>query len=69
VTADEDCRPVYMYGAAHSGTTILYKMLALHPGATWFSQYSQRDGSVSGRRRWLLAHPLDRLGYLGAQVS
>jgi hypothetical protein len=35
-------------------------MLALHPGATWFSQYSQRDGSVSGRRRLPLAHPVDR---------
>lgn len=34
-------RPVGVIGAGHSGTTIVYRMLALHPDATWFSQYSQ----------------------------
>jgi hypothetical protein len=61
VTTDQGCRPVYVYGAAHSGTTILYRLLALHPGTTWFSQYSQRDGSVRGRRRLPLAHAVDRV--------
>jgi hypothetical protein len=60
VTCDRGCRPVYVYGAAHSGTTILYKLLALHPDVTWFSQYSHRDGSVAGRRRLPLAHAVDR---------
>jgi hypothetical protein len=60
VTASQNCRPAYVCGAGHSGTTILYKLLALHPGATWFSQYSQRDGSVTGRRQLPLAHAVDK---------
>ena len=60
MSADRSCRPVYVYGAAHSGTTILLKWLALHPDTTWFSQYSLRDGSVAGRRRLPLAHAMDR---------
>jgi len=43
--------PVFIQGAAHSGTTILYKMLGYHPDVTWFSQFSQRDGKVKGRFR------------------
>jgi hypothetical protein len=54
-------RAVYVYGAKHSGTTILYKMLALHPDVTWFSQYSLRDGSIPGRRRLPMTHRLDRV--------
>jgi omega-hydroxy-beta-dihydromenaquinone-9 sulfotransferase len=53
-------RPTYVYGTAHSGTTILYKVLALHPGFAWFSQYSHRDGAVPGRRSIPLAHVADR---------
>ena len=55
-----NCRPVYVLGVAHSGTSILRKMLAYHPEATWFSQYSLRDGSVEGRRRVPFAHAADR---------
>jgi omega-hydroxy-beta-dihydromenaquinone-9 sulfotransferase len=53
--------PTYVYGTAHSGTTILYKLLALHPVFAWFSQYSCRDGVVPGRRRIPLAHAGDRV--------
>jgi hypothetical protein len=55
------CRPLYVLGAAHSGTSILQKMLAYHPDAAWFSQFSLRDGSVPGRRRVPLAHAADRV--------
>jgi omega-hydroxy-beta-dihydromenaquinone-9 sulfotransferase len=53
-------RPTYVYGTAHSGTTILYKVLALHPDFAWFSQYSHRDGAVPGRLSMPLAHAADR---------
>ena len=43
--------PVFVIGPFHSGTTLLYRMLALHPDTTWLSQFSVRDGSVPGRRR------------------
>lgn len=52
--------PIYVLGSAHSGTTILYRMLAMHPDVTWFSQYSQRAGQIPGRVRLPLAHLLDR---------
>lgn len=55
------CRPVYVYGAAHSGTTILLKLLAFHPDTAWFSQYSHRNGSVVARRRLPFAHGIDRV--------
>jgi hypothetical protein len=54
-------RPTYIYGTAHSGTTILYRLLALHPDFAWFSQYSCRDGTVPGRRSLPLAHGADRV--------
>ena len=41
--------PIFILGRGHSGTTILYNMLALHPDSAWFSQYSQRDGKIPGR--------------------
>jgi Sulfotransferase family len=52
---------VYVYGAQHSGTTILYNLLALHPDFAWFSQYSYRDGAVPGRRPMPMAHAADRV--------
>jgi hypothetical protein len=52
---------VYVLGAAHSGTSILQKMLGYHPDATWFSQFSLRDGSVQGRKRVPFAHATDRV--------
>jgi hypothetical protein len=60
MSAESNCRPVYVLGVAHSGTTILQKMLAYHPETAWFSQYSLRDGSVDGRRRLPFAHAADR---------
>jgi hypothetical protein len=56
-----DVRPSYVYGTQHSGTTILYNLLALHPDFAWFSQYSHRDGVVPGRRRMPMAHAADRV--------
>ncbi len=41
--------PTFILGAAHSGTTILYRMLALHPDVLWFSQFSLRSGEIAGR--------------------
>lgn len=35
-------RAVGVIGAGHSGTTIVYRMIAMHPDAAWFSQYSHR---------------------------
>lgn len=55
-----EIRPTYVYGAAHSGTTILYKLLALHPEFAWFSQYSHRGRAVPGRRPIPMAHIADR---------
>lgn len=45
----EDIQPIFVVGRGHSGTTILYNMLALHPDLAWFSQYSQRDGATPER--------------------
>jgi hypothetical protein len=56
-----EVRPTYVYGTAHSGTTILYNLLALHPDFAWFSQYSHRDGTVPGRRTVPMAHAADRV--------
>jgi hypothetical protein len=55
-----EIRPVYVYGTQHSGTTILYNLLARHPDFAWFSQYSSRDGAVPGRRPIPMAHAADR---------
>jgi hypothetical protein len=52
---------IFVLGAAHSGTTILYKMIALHPDVTWFSQFSKRDGSIPGRFRFPGYRMLDHL--------
>jgi hypothetical protein len=54
--------PVLVLGVEHSGTSILYNMIARHPATTWFSQYSTRAGDVSGAHsptpwRWV-----DRVG-------
>lgn len=45
-----DASPVFVFGAPHSGTTILYRMLAYHPDLTWFSQLSLGRGEIPGRR-------------------
>jgi hypothetical protein len=43
-------KKIFIVGAAHSGTTILYKMLAYHPDLCWFCQFSQRRGRLPGRK-------------------
>ena len=44
-------RPIFVLGAAHSGTTILFRLLGLHHEIAWFSQFSQRSGGVPDRFR------------------
>jgi hypothetical protein len=34
--------PVFLVGAARSGTSLLYKVMALHPDASWLSNWVQR---------------------------
>lgn len=45
----KNIKPVFIIGTGHSGTSILYKMLALHPDFAWFSQYSCRGGEIPNR--------------------
>jgi hypothetical protein len=48
-------RPLFIVGVDHSGTTILYRMMARHPELAWFSQYSLRGGDFPGRS-WVPLH-------------
>ena len=57
--AAPEMSPVFVFGADHSGTTILYRMLAYHPDLTWLSQFSLRRGEIPGRRRRPAADRLD----------
>src|SRR5690554_5553188 len=58
----DDRRAVFLvFGAQHSGTTLLLKFLAMHPDLAWFSQWSQRDGRFPERRRIFGARPVDRM--------
>lgn len=57
----ENIIPIFIFGAAHSGTTILHRMLAMHPDVIWFSQFSQRGGGIPGRSRIPCHHQLDRI--------
>lgn len=34
--------PLFIVGAPRSGTSLLYRVLALHPGAAWISNYNRR---------------------------
>ena len=43
---DETLRPVFLVGAARSGTSMLFRTLALHPEATWLSNWVQRYPAV-----------------------
>lgn len=52
---------MFVFGADHSGTTILYRMLAYHPQLVWFSQFTLRDGGIPGRSRRPGAHRLEPL--------
>ena len=44
-----EIKPIFIIGTGHSGTTILYKMLARHSNLAWFSQYSCRGGEIPNR--------------------
>ena len=52
--------PIFVVGVAHSGTTILHRMLAYHPALAWFSQFSLRGGEIRGRSRIPGARLVDR---------
>lgn len=41
----------FVLGVAHSGTTIVYRLLGRHPSLAWFSQFSQRGGTIPGRTK------------------
>ncbi len=56
---DRTFSPTFILGAAHSGTTILYRMLALHPEVLWFSQFSLRSGEIAGRWSLPFNDPID----------
>lgn len=58
--AGADGAHLFVFGAAHSGTTIVYRMLAYHPDLVWPSQFSLRGGEVPGRRWVPAAGLLDR---------
>lgn len=55
-------RPFFVVGVDHSGTTILYRMLARHPSLAWLSQYSLRNGKLPGRTRVPLNGWINRVG-------
>ena len=55
-------RPFFVVGVDHSGTTILYRMLARHPELAWFSQYSLRNGVLPGRAWVPLNGWINRVG-------
>ncbi len=57
---DRSFSPTFILGAAHSGTTILYRMFALHPEVLWFSQFSLRSGEIAGRWSLPFNDPIDR---------
>lgn len=55
-------RPVFVVGVDHSGTSILYRMLARHPEFAWLSQYSLRDGTIPSRMRIPFGSWINRVG-------
>jgi len=54
-------KKIFILGAAHSGTTILYNMLAYHNELAWFSQFSQRDKHIPNRKKLLFSNVYKRL--------
>lgn len=39
-------RPLFIVGAPRSGTSLVYRLLALHPGASWVNNYLRRAPAV-----------------------
>jgi len=59
---DNTRNPIFVIGAEHSGTTILYRMLAKHSAVCWFSQYSMRGGEVPSRFRVPFYNQINKYG-------
>jgi len=53
---------IFIIGVEHSGTTILYRMLAKHSVVCWFSQYSMRGGEVPSRFRVPFYNQINKYG-------
>lgn len=62
VTPDQSA-PLFIVGAPRSGTSLLYKLLCLHPQAAWISNWSRRApgvAAVAGFNRVALRFPATR---------
>lgn len=55
-------KPIFIIGVEHSGTTILYRILAKHPELAWFSQYSLRKGEIPKRKKLPFSSLIKRIG-------
>ncbi len=44
--AGDDLAPLFIVGAPRSGTSLLYKLLCLHPRAAWISNWARRAPGV-----------------------
>lgn len=54
-------KPIFVMGVEHSGTTIVYRMLAQHPELCWCSNYTVNNGSYSKGRNVPFAPLLGRV--------
>lgn len=43
--------PLFIIGAPRSGTSLLYRVLALHPGSAWISNYNRRAPALPALAR------------------
>lgn len=59
---NQESNILFVTGLPHSGTTILYRMLANHPEFGWLSHFSLRAGELAGRHRLPLARSIHWLG-------
>jgi len=58
---DVKSKKIFILGATHSGTTILYNMLAHHNELGWFSQFSQRNTDIPNRKNLFFSNTYKRL--------
>jgi hypothetical protein len=65
--------PLFIVGAPRSGTSLLYKLLCLHPQAAWISNWSRRApgvAAVAGFNRVALRFPATRRSvWFGADAA
>ena len=52
---------IFIVGTTHSGSTVLYRLLAYHPEFSWLSQFSFRNGAIPNRKRIPWADFYDQL--------